>query len=399
MKKYIKITTVLSLVMFLFISGIASANSGQTIALGHNYTALGGSAALFSNPAFVNKRDEKFVFELDGQLSFWNNGINSKYFNKYLDESDKEKILNNINSDGLVLTTDGIQNVKILVGPVGVFGGLKENIQGSISSDIIELILKGNEIGKTYELTGTDLSAGIYGDAGVNFSYPVKKAAKEMEINNFKIGGSFHYLYGAIIKVTGEGEAILDYNENSSEGRIRMEYAEKATGIAFDLGASFEINDKLMVGTSIMNIGSLKGENARYSEMKLVQEGTEVTTEEIEDKAMEEELVYKLPGKIKIGGKYNFRENINLFVDYTLTDYDIGTTDHTLAGAVEYKPLKMLPLRLGANYSTLQNSLAFSGGMGLYLGPIHLDLGFSDLKSFFQNAKGMEAGLSVSLAF
>jgi len=64
-----------------------------------------------------------------------------------------------------------------------------------------------------------------------------------------------------------------------------------------------------------------------------------------------------------------------------------------------YKPVKMLPLRLGANYSTLQNSLALSGGMGLHLGPVHLDLGFSDLKSFFQNAKGVEAGLSVSLAF
>ena len=260
-------------------------------------------------------------------------------------------------------------------------------------------ILKGNEIGKTYKLDDTDLSAGIYGDTGVNFSYPVKKAAEEMEINKFKIGGSFHYLYGAIFKVEGEGETTLDYNETSSEGNIRMEYAEEASGIAFDIGASFEIDDKLTVGTSIMNIGSLKGKDPRYSEMKLIQEGTEVTTEESEDKPMEKDLIYKLPRKFKIGGRYDFRENIDLFADYTLTSYDIGTTDHTLAGAVEYKPVKMLPLRLGANYSTLQNSLALSGGMGLHLGPVHLDLGFSDLKSFFQNAKGVEAGLSVSLAF
>jgi len=399
MNNKLKISILLSIIMILVVSGISSANSGQTIALGHEFTTLSGSAAILSNPAFVNERNERFIFELNGQLSFWNNGINSKYFNKYLEESDKDKILNNIESDGLVLSTDGIQDMKILVGPVGVSGGVKENIQGSISSDIIELILKGNEIGKTYKLDGTDLSAGIYADTGVNFSYPIEKAAREMNINNFKIGGSFHYLYGAIFKVKGEGEATIDYNNTSSEGKIRMEYAEKATGIAFDLGASFDIDDRITVGTSILNIGSLKGKDSRYSEMKLVQEGTEVTTEEIEDEPMEKDLMYKLPRKFKIGGRYDFRENIDLFADYTITSYDIGTTDHTLAGAVEYKPVKMLPLRLGANYSTLQNSLALSGGMGLHLGPVHLDLGFSDLKSFFQNAKGVEAGLSVSLAF
>ena len=400
MKKISKITIVLCFVMILFVSSFASANSGQSVALGHEFTALGGSAALFSNPAFVNERDENFVSELNSQLSFWNNGINSKYFNKYLRKEDKNNILNNIDSDGLLLTTDGSQDLKLLIGSVGVFGGIKESVQGSISSDIVKLILKGNEIGKEYKLDDTDLSAGIYADTGVNFSYPIEKAAKEMDINNFKIGGSLHYLYGGIFKVKGSGSATLDYNNSGAEGSFRMEYAEKASGLAFDIGALFEIDDKITVGTSIMNIGSLKGEDPKYSESKLVMDGSELSTETVaEDEPMEEDLVYKLPRKFKVGANYKYRSNLDLFADYTLTSYDIGVTDHTLAGAVEYKPLKMLPLRLGANYSTLQNSLAFSGGMGLYLGPVHLDLGFSDLKSFFQNAKGVEAGLSVSIAF
>ena len=82
MKKNIRIITVLCFVMLLFISSFASANSGQSIALGHKFTALEGSTAIFSNPAFVNQRDNSFVFELNSELSFWNNGINNKYFNK-----------------------------------------------------------------------------------------------------------------------------------------------------------------------------------------------------------------------------------------------------------------------------------------------------------------------------
>ena len=389
MKKLIKITTVFSFVMILFISGMVSANSGQSIALGHEFTALGGSAAIFSNPAFVNERDEKFILEANGQLSFWNNGINSKYLNKYLDQEAKDNILNNIDSDGLLLKANGSQDLKLLIGPVGVFAGLKENAQGAISSDIIEVILEGNEIGQEYELDGTDFSAGVYADTGVSFSYPVEKAAKEMDIKDFKIGGSFHYLYGAIYKATVIGNINVDYDSEEATGDLRLEYAEEAKGIAFDIGALFEIDDKITVGTSIMNLGSLKGVDPKYS----------IPSEDIEDEPMDKDLVYKLPRKFKVGANYKYRSNLDLFADYTLTSYDIGTTDHTLAGAVEYKPVKMIPLRLGANYSTLQNSLAFSGGMGLHLGPVHLDLGFSDLKSLFQNAKGVEAGLSVSLAF
>src|SRR6056297_724206 len=242
MNNKIKISILLSIIMILVVSGISSANSGQTIALGHEFTALGGSAAIFSNPAFVNERDERFILEANGQLSFWNNGINSKYFNKYLEDSDKDKILNNISSDGLVLIADGSQDLKLLVGPVGVFAGLKENAQGSISSDIIEVILEGNEIGQEYKLDGTDFSAGVYADTGVNFSYPIEKAAREMDINSFKIGGSFHYLYGAIYKANVTGNVDVDYDSEEATGDLRLEYAEEAKGTAFDIGALFEID-------------------------------------------------------------------------------------------------------------------------------------------------------------
>ncbi|MGM0438123.1 MAG: DUF5723 family protein, partial [Bacillota bacterium] len=279
MKKIIKITIVLSFVITLFVSGFASANSGQTIALGHEFTALGGSAAIFSNPAFANERDERYVLELNGQLSFWNNGINSKYFNQYLTQEDKDKILNNIDSDGLLLTADGSQDLKLLIGPVGVFAGLKESAQGTISSDIIEVILEGNEIGDEYKLDGTDFSAGVYADTGVSFSYPIEKAAKEMDIKDFKIGGSFHYLYGAIYKATVTGNVNVDYDSEEATGDLRLEYAEEAKGTAFDIGALFEIDDKIAVGTSIMNLGSLKGVDPKYSK----------PADEIEDEPMEED--------------------------------------------------------------------------------------------------------------
>ena len=399
MKKMIKSTVLLTLVTIIFFSGIVTANSGQASGLGHDFTTIEGAAAIFSNPAFVNQRENRYILELDGQLSFWNNGLSSSYFNKYLKNKDKNNILDNIEDNGLVLNADGKQNLKIAVGSVGFFGGLKENAQGSISADIIEVILEGNEIGREYKLDGTDLSAGVYADTGLNFSYPIERAAERMDISDFKIGANLHYLYGGIVKINGKGKTTLDYNTQQGEGYIEMKYAEEAVGYAFDLGALFEINDKTTVGASVMNLGYLKGKDPRYSKMEVVIDGSEVTTKEIEDQKMQGELVYKLPRKFKVGTSYKYRSNMDLFADYTLTNYDSGNNDHKLAGAVEYKPIKRFPLRFGVNYSTLQNSLSFSGGMGFYLGPVHLDLGFSDLKTLFQNAKGLEAGLSVSLLF
>ncbi len=403
MKKKINITFVLTIIMLIAVSGVSLANSGQSVGLGHDFSTINGTAALLANPSLVNPDDDVFTLELNAQTSFWNNGISSKYANKYLDESDKNDILDKINSDGLLIMLDGNQDLRLSIGPAAFFGGVKESAQGTISKDIIELVLKGNEIGETYKLTGTDLSSAIYADTGVNFSYPLKGIANKMNIKDFKIGGTFHYLYGAIFKFEGNGEATLDYDTNSSEGYIDMKAGEESTGTAFDFGASFIVNDKLTLGTSVMNIGSLKAKNPQQTKMQFVVDSDSeeiVETEEIaENEDMDEDLFYELPRRYSIGAKYKILKKLDIYADYSNVSYDIGKSDNKFATALEYRPVGILPLRLGMNYSTLQKNLIFSGGMGLHFGPLQMDLGFSDLKSFAQNAKGLEGGVSFRLAF
>lgn len=403
MRKLIKSAALLCFVLLMAFSGPVSASSGQVVGLGHNFAALEGTGALLSNPALVNPADDSLTLELNGQVAIWNNGINSKYFNQYIDEADKDNILSNIDSDGLVLMGKGSQDIRLIIGSVGLFGGVKESGLGTISKDIVELVLKGNEIGEVYRLTGTDMSSAVYADTGVNFSLPVQSLADRMEIDGVKLGGTFHYLYGGIVKFTGEGEARLDYDTNTADGSIEMKYTEESRGTAFDLGASFAIDDRLTVAASLMNLGSISSDNHTYSKMQFVvdEENEEmVETEEVaEEEVVAEELKYSLPREFKIGTRYELNKKLDLYADYSHISYDLGKTEHRLAAATEFTPIGILPLRFGVSYSTLQKDLMLSGGMGVHLGPVQLDLGFSDISAFTQNAKSVEGGVSVKMAF
>ena len=395
----------LCLVIILAITGSVTASSGEIVGLGNNYVGLEGTSALEGNPAMVNPEDEIITMELDGDLFFWNNGIDSNYLNKYLDTDIKNKILSNIGNNGLILNTRGGLDGKIILGPIGLFGGARLSQAGSISQDIVDLVLNGNEIDTPYKLEGTKASMAVYGDAGLNVSTSFKNLATMMGMKNIKLGGSYHYLTGGIFKFVGQGEAQLTMKDNlgaSGDGYIDMKYSENARGSAFDIGTSLIISDRFMIGASLMNIGTLVGDDGKHSKLKYVIDESNdefVTLEEIaEDEPLEKELVYSLPREIKLGTKYKFDENYSIYTDYSYKKYDMGVKEHIFALGTEFG-MDFLPLRIGVNYSSLQKSYVLSGGLGLYLGPFQIDAGFSDLSLLYNNAKSAELGVDARICF
>lgn len=79
-------------------------------------------------------------------------------------------------------------------------------------------------------------------------------------------------------------------------------------------------------------------------------------------------LKYSLPIEFNLGTKYKWTKHTNLIGFYSLTNYNVGYTDHQISGGIEYNRIKFLPLSLGITYSPLQGNMILSSGAALNLG-------------------------------
>lgn len=99
-----------------------------------------------------------------------------------------------------------------------------------------------------------------------------------------------------------------------------------------------------------------------------------------------------------------YSDNLDLFANYTMSSYsdsiyNDSLKDHRIALALEYTGVDFLPLRTGLNYSTLERDFDIAAGLGLYLGPLKIDVGISDLSGLFYRSKGVAGGISLRLEF
>lgn len=406
-------------VFLLMCSSTALAGlSARTVGLGDEFAALTGSEALYGNPAAVNVTDDVFNLEMNMGASFWNNLL----MNNYIDEAAKDRILSRIDDSGFVLNTEGNLGGKLTIGPVTGFADLKGFTMVRLSNDLASLILKGNEIGKEYNLDGTAGFGAGYLDTGINLSLKLPESV--IGSKKVYLGMTYHFLAGAMGTGSGTGSFQVDYDQNNepvfsgSSGEFIAIYPEvddfsnTARGSAFDVGVYTEINDTYSLGFSVMNIGgSLAVDEARYYKYDILYEDQDndgeeewSLSEDPEEGPVPGGLEVKLPLVIRLGGKMKVGKSLFLLANYTNTQYSeeiFGSPlrDNKFAVAAEWSILKFLPLRLGANYSTLQNNLALTAGMGLHLGPVQADLGISDLTGLFNQSKGVSGAFSARLEF
>ncbi len=392
--------------------------SARTVGLGDEFVALTGSEALYGNPAAVNATDDKFNLEMNMGGSFWNNLL----MNNYIDEATKDKLLARLNDSGFVFNTEGNLGGKLTIGPVTGFADMKELAMVRLSSDLATLLLKGNEIGEEYSIDGTSGFGAGYLDTGLNLS--LKMPEKIAGSKKVYLGMTYHVLAGMVGQSSGTGSIQVGYDENDepiisgNSGEFTVIYPDVedgsniAVGSAVDLGIYTEIDETYSLGISVMNIGGkLTVDEARYSKYGMLYEDQDNDgkeewnfSDEPEEGLVPGGLVVKLPLIIRLGGKMKVGKSLFLLANYTNTQYPeeiFGSPirDNKFAVAAEWTILKFLPLRVGANYSTLENNLAVTGGMGLHLGPLQADLGISDLTGFFNQSKGISGALSARIEF
>ncbi|MFW5999741.1 MAG: hypothetical protein ACOCQC_03655 [Halanaerobiaceae bacterium] len=395
-----KTKILLAAVVFVMICLFAlPAVAGEAAGLGHDFSTREGAEALTGNPAFVNPTGEFFVLESNIDLGVRNNALDSGNLQEYLDDETKGQILQSVEEYGLTVAGEGTQELRLILGNVGLYSGLREQTSASIAPDLVELLLEGNELDKVYTLEGTRGDLAVYSDAGINISLSLDFLARALQMEQFKLGLTGHHLFGGFGYLEGVGEL-----EFTSDGEIRgyedgyldMEYAELASGEAFDIGIQARPDEKLVLGAAAMNIGSLEAEKAYTRRYQYDEE--EGTFKDSGEESLSE-LIYNLPREYKMGFTYSPFSRVDLYGDYVRKQLNKADDENIYAAGVEVRPVEVLPLRAGANYSTFREDIAFSAGLGMYLGPLQTDIGVSDLKFFSDSAKSVRVGISSRLEF
>ncbi|MFW6386502.1 MAG: hypothetical protein ACOCZM_00885 [Bacillota bacterium] len=376
-----------------------TAAAGGVAGLGHYFSVREGLEAVMGNPAFVNPEDDFFVLEIGAGAGVWNNALKSENLQEFLDEDKKSEILRQVEDKGMMVAGDGAQNLSLLLGNAGLYTGAREHVSGTISSDVVELLLEGNELDRVYSLEGTGGDVALYTDTGINVSLALESMARALELEQFKLGVTGRFLYGGFGYVDGIGEFEITSDgkiRGYEDGHLELEYAERARGNAFDVGIQARKSERFVLGAAVMNIGSLEAEEAyrrryEYNEAE----------EEFQDSGEESlsELSYTLPRKYKLGLKYSPFRKLDIYGDYTRRAFDNCSDESIFAAGMELRPAGVLPLRMGANYSTFRGDIAFSTGLGLHLGPLQVDAGVSDLKFFTGSAKSARVSIGTRLAF
>ncbi len=197
---------------------------------------------------------------------FANNAFNFTQYNRYsgayLEEGDKEHLLSSIPPKGLELTTRSEVNLlRLKYGKWGLSLQSEGEGQARVPRDFFELVLKGNEIGREYELGGMRAHAWVLTRFSLGTGY---------RIGNFGLGVMVHYLQGMFYsRLINRGANLITTPEVViGEGCMGYLQANNGQGWAGSLGISY-FTSGMVIGLSLLDVNTgmlwCDGKHATYT--------------------------------------------------------------------------------------------------------------------------------------
>lgn len=409
MKKGLVLFLMLGIVLST-VGSVSAALDAEAIGMGDNFSTMTGEAAYYSNPAGLALRANNFAVKANFGLSIWNNVFENSEFSE-------DEIESKLTGEDLILageTAAGTQffykNFALAVNARGE--GMLEadsNIAEIITGDTPEISLdalrdKGQVTAEFGETKG-----GAAATADVSLSYARKIfnnwSQNSKNIEGLYFGATYHYLEGEIYQFAGGGSitAELDGNKAKYSGPGAEFYtneAEDASGDAFDFGLALKTKGDYTFAFSAMNIGELSADEYIEDGKSYTAAGNSIDEKNITEKLVKEEITYELPRTYRLGLKREYSENTVLYADYSRVSYDGGQDENIYAIGSEFRRTKLIPLRLGVNYSSLREDVEIAAGMGIHISDnFKINLGIADLLALSDNAKGVKFGLSTLISF
>ncbi|SFL38262.1 hypothetical protein [Halanaerobium salsuginis] len=404
----------LCLIMLATQSSLAALDA-EAIGIGADFSTLTGESAYYSNPAGLSLRDNNFTIKANFGFSIWNNVFKN-------DEFSDEDFTAKLSDEDLLVGGMAAAGTQIFYKNFTI--GINARGEGILTADSDAAgIIAGDEPEIEFE-SGTD-SASVTADLGqtaggavnltdLSLSYAreigTAMTAKSELVEALYFGATYHYLEGDIYSYSGGGnitatllpDGTVTYSSTSSPEFYADRNDSEATGNAFDLGLLFKLRNNYSLAFSVMNIGKLTADDyyrdgVRYT---IVSSSTKLEEEDFEGTVIEDELEYDLPRIVRLGLKLDYSPNTVFYADYERINYDGGQDENIYSLGSQFRKTKLIPLRLGINYSTLRESVELAAGLGININnSFKIDFGIADLLALTDNAKGVKFGLATTIKF
>lgn len=412
------ITVTLLMLCWLLPTSAQSASavnpSARSSAMGGAFTGLAeGVDAARYNPANLGLegyRQNGLELASFG-ASITNNSFTLADYNNYtgatLSTADKQDIMNKIPTEGLSFNADvEVSALSLAMGNFALsFSGIG-SADINLNRDIVDLILNGNTIADTIDISGSYSDGLTYASAGLSYGHPIySKGTRQLAI-----GATFRYIRGVGVEqlVEMEGLATTFMTGYQGQGSAVIRTASGGTGYGLDLGAAFKLNDTYTAGVRLENlIGSINWSKQTEEHGYTFEFDTATVDDFDEDIVTSDDYTMdiagfstRLPASMNIG----FAKHSGRFlwaVDWTQGFNSVpGTsTKPQLSIGTEYRLLSFLPARFGFSTGGDQNT-AFSFGTGLKFFGFYMDMAILTGGSLsVYSAKGANLAFSTGLQF
>ncbi len=401
-----KAARLLSIVVFVLTAAYAQAQVATT-----QYFMTSLPQYVNNNPAFIPKY--KFALGLPGSMidvNYFNNGFN---YNDFVKEENGRRVadLSHLSSvlpkKTYITTTAQVDLFRLgLRISDGTYLSLNSTVRGynrqMIPKDAVALLANGNAdyIGKTMNISPE-------GEAMLFWENSIGLAVTPM--NNLTVGARVKLLRGFANAHTETANATIYTDEysvtlaadlnartsglhNIDNGDFSLSKYSGNSGLAFDLGATYKVIDKLTVAASLVDIGAIKWKNDLYqytldkSKANYKFEGFDIekllngekqggsTSDSLQTKFKPEEKegsAYStmLPAKMLVSANYDVMKNFSVgtmlyaeqFMGRVATGWSVGMNKHfgkiistSLSYTVSNRSFNNLGAGLSLNFTPIQ---------------------------------------------
>ncbi len=402
----------ISLIFFILLAfaGAASAQQGmsnaRSVAMGGAYTALArGVESPSWNPANLGLTTRKTyrINLVSFGFGLSNNSFGKEHYDLYngahLSEQDKQDILAAIPNDGLLFNLD--TEVQALGFSFGSFAFTASGLAASdfsVSKDVADLILNGNEFERMYEIGDTEGEGYGISSFAVSTAFRLDVPA----IREFAIGISAKYLYGlAYAKVVeAASEITTDIDGVHTNGRVVIDRSFGGNGYAFDVGAAAKLSRRWSVSLGVNNVinelnWSQDTKRFTYSFRADSLNVERVGQSDIDSLFVDSDETIDIdPFKTKLAPELRFglaraSKHFTFGFDFTqgLTQRVGVSTKPRMAMGAELRLLPFLPMRAGTSTGG-KNGFSTSAGFGLDFSVFTWDFALLSRNGAF-NGKGL----------
>lgn len=419
----------------------------RAVGLGGAYTAMArGYEAVAWNPGLLAARGRPgFSMSLPRVVfDFGSNAYGLSDLRRYADETltdaDKQTLLDKVDTTLTIRSVGGVTPFALQIGPFGLSFGTTGDMVGGLGKDAIELMLFGNASrsgpGEFFTAAGSFAQGWSASTLAASFALPVPLSMGRLSvgITGKKIWGhglalgretSSSFQVNPTFQVAAAGHVIYTdlVDDWEFDGlNILGKEGSPGSGFGVDLGGVLDLTgarNGLRIGVALVNvIGTMDWDASRFRYDRFSYQVTQnasgtVTDTRIQDSLITEAQINGDPTaralRDSLLDNAGFSKLVRAGVALRLGPFTLGADAQLrlsegldrqpaqqVAVGAEYVLLGFLPLRAGIA-TDFSDAFTLSGGTGLNLGPVKLDVSAANTGG--SDRPGVRVGAGLGLIF